>query len=84
MYVCVCVYIYIYIYIVTRGGAVGGGTALKLGILYVVKRKVNPITDHEGPVVEYRYSSTVSLISALDGVGGQRHAPVSLPPRKTR
>jgi hypothetical protein len=30
------------------------------------------------------YSSTVSLISALDGVGGQRHATAALPPGKTR
>jgi len=29
-------------------------------------------------------TSTLSLTSALDGVGGQRHAPVALPPRKTR
>ena len=26
------------------------------------------------------YSSTLSLTSALDGVGGQRHAPAALPP----
>jgi hypothetical protein len=30
------------------------------------------------------YSSTLSLTSALDGVGGQRHAPTPLPPGKTR
>jgi len=30
------------------------------------------------------YSSTVSLTSALDGVGGQRHAPAALPPGMTR
>jgi hypothetical protein len=30
------------------------------------------------------YSFTLSLISALDGVGGQRHAPAALPPGKTR
>jgi hypothetical protein len=34
--------------------------------------------------VEYRYSSTLSLTSALDGVGGQRHAPAALPLGKTR
>ena len=28
------------------------------------------------------YSSTLSLTSALDGVGGQRHAPAVLPPGK--
>ena len=29
-------------------------------------------------------SFTLSLTSALDGVGGQRHAPAALPPGKTR
>ena len=28
------------------------------------------------------YSSTLSLTSALDGVGGQRHTPAALAPRK--
>ena len=28
------------------------------------------------------YSYTLSLTSAVDGVGGQRHAPAVLPPRK--
>ena len=28
--------------------------------------------------------STLSLTSALDGVGGQRHAPAALPPGKTQ
>jgi len=30
------------------------------------------------------YSSTLPLISALDGVGGQRHSPAALPPEKTQ
>jgi len=30
------------------------------------------------------YSSTLSLTSALDGVGGQHQAPAVLPPGKTR
>jgi hypothetical protein len=47
------------------------------------KGKVHPRTGHEGPNGEQRYSSTLSLNSALDGeVGGQRHAPAALPPRK--
>jgi len=33
---------------------------------------------------EQKYSSTLSLTSALDGVGGQRHAPAALPPVKPR
>jgi len=31
------------------------------------------------PEGQYRYSSTLSFTSALDGVGGHRHAPVALP-----
>ena len=48
------------------------------------KGKVQPRTGQEGPAGEYRYSSTLSLFSTLDGVGGQRHAPAALPPEKTR
>ena len=44
--------------------------------------KVHPRTGHEGPEGEQEYSSTLSLTSALDGVGGQLHAPVALPPGK--
>jgi hypothetical protein len=33
----------------------------------------------EGPEWEGRYSSTPSLTSTLDGVGGHRHAPADLP-----
>ena len=39
---------------------------------FVVNGKGQPLTGHEGPVGEQRYSSTLSLTSALDGVGGQR------------
>ena len=31
-----------------------------------------------------RYNSTLSLTLALDGEGGQRHAPAALPPGKIR
>ena len=34
------------------------------------KGKVHPIAGHEGPEGEYRYSSTLSLTSALDEMGG--------------
>ena len=40
-------------------------------------------TGHEGSE-EWSYSSILSLTSALDGVGGQRHAPVALPAGMTR
>ena len=49
-----------------------------------MKGKFHPRTGHEGPEGEYRYSCTLFLTSALDGVGGQRHAPAALPPEKTR
>jgi hypothetical protein len=47
-----------------------------------VKGKVHPRTGHEGPEGKQRDSSTLSLTSALDGVGSQRHAPAALPPGK--
>jgi hypothetical protein len=36
---------------------------------YQGKDKVHPRTDHEGPEGEYRYNSTLSLTSVLDGDG---------------
>jgi hypothetical protein len=39
-------------------------------------------TGHESLEEEQRYSSTLSLTSALDGVGGQRHAPAALPRKR--
>jgi hypothetical protein len=47
-----------------------------------VNSKGLPRTGHEGPEGEQRYSSTLSLTSALDGVGGERHAPAAFPPRE--
>jgi hypothetical protein len=52
--------------------------------LKIGKGKVHPRTGHEGLEEEWRYSSTLSLTSALDGVGGQHHAPAALPPGMTR
>ena len=47
-----------------------------------VKVKVKfTLEDHEDPDEEYRYSSTLSSTSALDGVGGQPHALAALPGR---
>ena len=46
------------------------------------KGKVIHRTGHEDPDGEWRYLSTLSLTSALDGVGGQRHAPAALTPGK--
>jgi hypothetical protein len=43
-----------------------------------VKGKVNPIICCEGPEGKMRYSSTLSLTSSLDGVGGRRHAAAAV------
>jgi hypothetical protein len=45
----------------------------------MVKGKDHPRKDHEGPEGECKYSSTLSLTSALDGGSGQRHAQADLP-----
>jgi hypothetical protein len=45
-----------------------------------VKCEVHSRKGRELPGGEYRYGSTLSLTSALDGVGGKRHAPAALPP----
>ena len=41
---------------------------------------VNPRTDHGSPSEVWKYGSTISLTSTLDGVGGQFHNPAALPP----
>ena len=50
--------------------------------MYQVKCKVHHRTGHEGPEGELRFSSTLSLTSALMVVGSQRHESVALPPGK--
>ena len=44
----------------------------------------HPRTSREGPKVEYMYTYTLTLTSALYGAGGQLHAPAALPPRETQ
>jgi hypothetical protein len=60
----------------------GFNSAFK-GLNLKVKR-FHPRTSDDFPKGEWRYSSTLSLTSALDGVGDQRHVPAALPPGKTR
>ena len=55
-----------------------------LTFFHINKSKVLPRTGHEGPEEEQMYTSTLPSTSALDGLGGQRHAPAALPPAKTR
>ena len=52
------------------------------GTAILNKSKVHPVTGHEGLEGELQYSSALSLTSALDGVGGQRHASAALHPGK--
>ena len=49
--------------------------------IYIYKGKVHPRTEYEDPEEGYRYSSTLSLTSALDVVDG-RYTPATLPPKK--
>jgi hypothetical protein len=49
-----------------------------IAICKVIRSKLQPRTRHEGPD-EGRDSYTLSLTSALNGVGSQRHAPAALP-----
>jgi hypothetical protein len=44
--------------------------------------KVQPRTSHKGLEREWRYISTLSSTSVLDGSGEQRHTPAALPPGK--
>jgi hypothetical protein len=44
-----------------------------------VKVKIYPVTGHKDPEERVRCNSILSLILALDGEGGQRHAPVFFP-----
>jgi hypothetical protein len=44
------------------------------------KGKFNPRTGHEGLDGEYGYSSTLSLTSVLNRVGGQHNGPADSPP----
>ena len=53
-------------------------------IIIIIKSKVHPRRGHEGPEGEQNNSSTLSLTSVLDGVGGQCHDPATLPPGKNR
>jgi hypothetical protein len=46
------------------------------------KGKGHPITGHEGPEVKYRYTSTLSVNSALDGGGRLTPRPGRFTPEK--
>jgi hypothetical protein len=44
--------------------------------------KIHPLTVHEGPKVECRYSCTLSLPSALHGIGKSKPRPGRFTPGK--
>jgi hypothetical protein len=46
------------------------------------KGKVHRTTDHKGPELDYRYSSTLSLTLALDGGGWSTPRPGRFTPGK--
>jgi hypothetical protein len=55
----------------TNANSITGGTInLKTHHSGQLKFKARPVTCHEGTEEEYMYSPTLSLTSALDGVGG--------------
>jgi len=58
--------------------AVAAVNVVVVVIVVVAAVAVHPRTGYEGPKGEQRYRSTVSLISKLDGVGGQCNAPANL------
>jgi hypothetical protein len=67
---------YIYIYI---------GTYYKIRHMtlpHKLKVTFHSVACHEGPEGDQKYSSTLSLTSAIDRVGGQRHAPAAPYSRK--
>ena len=51
--------------------------------LLLCKGKGIPVTDHASTQGKLRYSSTLSLTSALDSVNYQRHVPAALPSRNS-
>jgi len=61
----------------------GGRTNVEYSRKVKVKVKVNFILEEATKAKRgSRYISTLYIISALDGVCGQNHAPVALPPGK--
>ena len=50
-------------------------------IKVINKCKLQPRTGHESHDEQW-YCSTLSLPTALDGVGGQRHAPAACPQQR--
>ena len=52
--------------------------------IYDIQGKVYPRTGHKGRDAGQRYSTTLSLTSSVEGVGGQRQASTVLTPEERR
>jgi hypothetical protein len=52
--------------------------------MWFVKVKIKFTLEQATKAKRGSYNPTLSVTTALDGVGGQRRAPVALPPGKTR
>ena len=50
--------------------------------MLISEGECRPRTGHECPERIQVYTSTLLSASAVDGVGGERHAPAALPPGK--
>jgi hypothetical protein len=51
-------------------------------VLATISLEVHSVTCEEGTEGKQRYTSIISLTSAIDGVGGQRHGPAAFSPGK--
>jgi hypothetical protein len=52
----------------------------QLFALSVEEGKIHHREGHEGPEGKWKYSYTLSLTSAIDSMGFERHTPAALPP----
>ena len=71
-------------YVISTERGMYNGTTVRMTMNDEVLKtgNIQPMTCHESPGEEKRYSSTLYFISALDGMSGQRHAPTALTPVK--
>jgi hypothetical protein len=76
-YVCMYLILHLYLYICVF-------IYVHIYIYVKVKHIVHPITGHNSPEVDKIYNSSLSLTSALDGVGWSTPPPGRLTPGMTR
>ena len=56
----------------------------KWSLPFKLKSKIRPPAYHDGTKDEQRYGCSLSLTSAVDGVGGKSHVSTALPTGMTR